>query len=105
MLNFAVVFCLRHDGEGTAAAIRWVRRLPCVRVAAVKRSYHGRRKAGFTAPERKRSAAKGAVCGKEGTGMRPKLHVFMQVCKGYTGNVIKYFKINGLFFVGFVIIS
>ena len=53
MLNSAVVFCLRHGGEGTAAAIRWVRRPPCVRVAAVKRSYHGRRKAGFTVPERK----------------------------------------------------
>lgn len=105
MLNSAVVFCLRHGGEGTAAAIRWVRRPPCVRVAAVKRSYHGRRKAGFTVPERKRSAAKGAVCGKKGTGMRPKLHVFMQVCKGYMGNMIKYFKINGLLFVGFVIIS
>ena len=105
MLNFAVVFCLRHGGEGTAAAIRWVRRPPCVRVAAVRRSYHGRRKAGFTVPERKRAAAKGAVCGKKGTGMRLKLHVFMRVCKGYTGNMIKYFKINGLLFVGFVIIS
>lgn len=105
MLNSAVVFCLRHGGEGTAAAIRWVRRPPCVRVAAVKRSYHSRRKAGFTVPERKRSAAKGAVCGRKETDMRLKLHVFMQVCKGYMGNMIKYFKINGLLFVGFVIIS